>query len=190
MSDVRQIGLKPDPDLHPRIAMLLAQMQDVRGDLLAQAERWDDSELDRPVVPGFMNPGALLLHIAEAESWWTRIVLAGQGEGDPPSLPADALQPFVLDEEGEPVAGERPLVDYLGVLETTRNFTRDLLAGLDAESLGTEYAFRAQDGQDYAFTLEWVLHHLVEHEAHHRGQLALMRRLIDTLQQLQDAGSE
>lgn len=186
MSDVRNIRLSPDPDFHPRIAMLLAQMQDVRGVLLPLAERWEDDELDRPVVPGFMNPGALLLHIAESESWWLRVILAGQGEGDPPRLPGDALSPFVLDAEGEPVAGERPLKDYLAVLESTRAFTRDFLAGLDGEALGAEYTFRARDGQDFSFTLEWVLHHLVEHEAHHRGQLALLRRLVDTLQQLQD----
>ncbi|MBC8425611.1 DUF664 domain-containing protein [bacterium] len=184
MSDMREIRLNPDPDLHPRLALLLAQMEDVRGDLKTQAERWEDEELDLAVVPGFLSPGELLLHIAEAEAWWLRIVLAGQGEGDPPRLSAEALIPFLQDEEGEPEAGERPLVDYLAVLDDTRAWTRDHLAGLEAADLAKEFPFTDRKGQDYRFSMAWILHHLVEHEAHHRGQLALMRRLLDTLREL------
>ena len=28
------------------------------------------------------------------------------------------------------------------------------------------------------FTIEWILYHLIEHEAHHKGQIALMKRLL------------
>jgi len=185
MSDPKRIDLQLDPDLHPRVTLQFAQLEDVRADLKTLAERWEDFELDEPVVPGFLNPGALLLHIAEAEHWWVRVVLAGQGEGEQGgSLPEEALFPFAIDEEGNAVAGEKPLSDYLVVLEVTRNWTRDFLVGLDADDLGKEYAFTATDGGEYVFTLEWVLHHLVEHEAHHRGQLALLRRLSDTLSNL------
>ena len=185
MSDPKRIDLPLDPELHPRIALQFAQMEDVRADLKTIAERWEDFELDEPVVPGFMNPGALLLHIAEAEHWWVRVVLAGQGEGeDDTSLPEDALSPFAIDEEGNAVAGERPMSDYLAVLDVTRTWTRDFLMGIDAEDLGRDIPMTSSEGESYIFTLEWVLHHLVEHEAHHRGQLALMRRLSNALHEL------
>jgi len=28
------------------------------------------------------------------------------------------------------------------------------------------------------YTIRWILHHLIDHEAHHRGQIAVMKRLL------------
>ncbi len=182
MSEAKRIDLQPDPDLHPRLALLLAQMNEVRADLKTQAERWSDEDLDETLVPGFMSPGGLLLHIAEAEHWWLRVVLADQGEEG--QLPAESLFPFHVDENGDAVAGERPLTEYLGVLDDTRAWTRDFLVGLTAEDLTRDFPFSSKEGESYVFSVEWVLYHLVEHEAHHRGQLALISRLAEALRAL------
>lgn len=184
MSEVQRIDLARDPELHPRLALLLAQMDELRTDLKTHAERWADEDLDQTLVPGFMNPGALLLHIAEAEHWWMRVVLADQGEEG--QLPPDSLFPFLVNENGDAVAGERPLTEYLTVLDDTRTWTRNFLVGLSAEDLGRDFPFTSQEGESFVFSVEWVLYHLVEHEAHHRGQLALMHRLGEALRGMQE----
>ncbi len=185
MSEAKRIDLDREPDLHPRLALLLAQMDELRADLKTYAERWSDEDLDVTLVPGFLNPGALLLHIAEAEHWWLRVVLADQGEAG--QLPPESLFPFHVDEKGDAVAGERPLTEYLSVLDDTRVWTRDFLAGLSAEDLTRDFPFTSQEGESFIFSVEWVLYHLVEHEAHHRGQLALMYRLAEALRSMPEA---
>jgi uncharacterized damage-inducible protein DinB len=185
MSEAKRIDLTLDPELHPRLALLMAQMDEVRADLKTYAERWADEDLDEILIPGMMSPGGLLLHIAEAEHWWLRVALACQGEEG--KLPPESLFPFHVDENGDAVAGERPLTEYLGVLDDTRTWTRDFLRGLDAEDLSRDFPFSSQEGEDYVFSVEWVLYHLVEHEAHHRGQLALMHRLGEALRSMPEA---
>jgi len=38
---------------------------------------------------------------------------------------------------------------------------------------------RPHDFPDYQVTAEWVLHHLIQHEAEHRGHIQMLRSLAE-----------
>jgi uncharacterized damage-inducible protein DinB len=172
------IKLELSVDLHPRLALLLAQMDDVRRNLKKQADGVGREALESRPVAEFLTPGCLLAHIAEAEAWWVGVVLRNAGDPEKPQqLPSGWCKPFAENDDGEPIAEGQAPEAYIALLDAVRADTRSALARLSAEDLARDFDYRGRDGKDYVFSLEWVLHHLVEHEAHHRGQFALLKRL-------------
>ena len=64
------------------------------------------------------------------------------------------------------------LRDYLARMKAIRT---NLLAGFQTMRLET---FRtAREMENYHVTPEWVLHHLAQHEAEHRGEILMLRGL-------------
>jgi uncharacterized damage-inducible protein DinB len=178
VAEAERIALPETGELHPRIALLFSQMQDIQADLKKYAAGWSQEDLEREIVPGFMTPGRLLAHVAEAETWWVQVLLAGRGAGeDGHHSPPGWCAPFAEDADGDAVAEGQPLETYFELLDRVRRETHAVLKGMDAEDLSRDFPFTSREGKPYAFSLEWVLHHLCEHEAHHRGQLALMKRM-------------
>ena len=179
MSESKRIELSSPEGLYPRLALFYAQLEDVRNSLKNYANDWTREQLEQEPVPGFFSPAALLAHCAETEAWWIQMVIEGKCVmGGPQRLSRGWCKPFEEEEGGEPVAKGQPLKTYLFLLDRMRRHTCEVLKGMGAEDLDRSFPFTDQDGQDFSFSLEWVLHHLVEHEAHHRGQFALLKRLL------------
>jgi uncharacterized damage-inducible protein DinB len=116
------------------------------------------------------NISDLLYHIAFVEADW---------------LFSDVLQqeiPFELtrhlgykdrDPQGRLVhIGEEELEASLIRLENVRNKLNDTYSVMDME----EFRSLRHSGRHDA-SPEWVLHHLLQHEAEHRGQINLLKRL-------------
>ena len=79
--------------------------------------------------------------------------------------------PDVRDAGGRLVAvGGLPLDAHLRRLDATRAVLIDRLRPMDAADLR-----RPRRLERYDVTPEWVLHHLLQHEAEHRGQIARIR---------------
>ena len=77
----------------------------------------------------------------------------------------------VRDTDGRLVtpAGET-LVDHLRRLDATRAFTLVAFDGMTAAEFR-----RLRTSGVHAVTPEWIVHHLAQHEAEHRGQIAAVR---------------
>ncbi len=166
MSETKHIELVAPGGMHPRLALLFAQMEDVRGHFKSKAEGMSVEELDRNVVDGFLSPGKLLAHSAGAEEWWVKSLLQGDSN-------------WIQDPETEEVmgGGGKTVEEIFAYMDEVREHTRKVLETFDEDALAREFPYEGEEGARYTFTVEWVLHHLVEHEAHHRGQFMVLKRL-------------
>jgi len=111
----------------------------------------------------------LLYHVAAIEVDW---VLTEVLEAE--SFPEAVVAAFPFDvreADGRltPVLGI-PLEAHVVRLEDTRRRTLEAFAEMSV----AEYR-RLRRFEDYEVTPEWVLHHLAQHEAEHRGQLGEIR---------------
>ena len=115
----------------------------------------------------------LLYHIAAIEMDWLYVDILGRSDFPPevkPLLPYD-----VRDDEGLLVAVQgMGLRAHLDRLDATRNALLSELRGLRIGDLG-----RVRHLPDCDVTPEWVLHHLMQHEAEHRGQIMAVRTLAE-----------
>ncbi len=119
--------------------------------------------------PGGGNSiGTLLYHVAVIEAdWLFEEILGGEG----PPWPQELFPFDVRETDGTltPVRG-LSLSDHRERLEQIRRLMVDHVAAMTSMEL-----HRARALEAYDVAPDWVLHHLMQHEAEHRAQIWSLR---------------
>lgn len=165
------VSLDLVPELTPRVATYFAQLEDVRRDTKKYVSRLTPAQLSWTPHSKVESIGTQLLHIAGVERSWIGEDIEGRAMGNEWELA------FPLRTNFPQVQGE-PLEFFFEKLDAVREETRAVLSGLKDADLSREIQGLGSAADSDRFTIEWILYHLVEHEAHHRGQIALLKRLL------------
>lgn len=148
----------------PRVAFLLALTEECRGRTLRLVADLDPATVDQPTVWNGNTAGSLLYHVAAIELDWlyAEVMVKDFPEEAGAWFPHD-----VREEHGRlsPALGDS-LERHLARLAWVRERVREELRSLADDDLD---AIRVSG--DFTVTPEWVFHHLMQHEAEHRGQL-------------------
>ena len=167
----RRNVMELEADCAPGIAPWLWAMEDGRRRTLARLEGISQPELDWTPPAGQNAIGTLLYHIAAIEMDWLFTEVLEQ-----PDFPPDIEVLFPLDVRDASgrlsPCPDVALADHLARLDDVR---ARLLATFRTMS-AAEFR-RVRHLRDYDVTPEWVLHHLLQHEAEHRGEIMLVRAL-------------
>jgi uncharacterized damage-inducible protein DinB len=65
----------------------------------------------------------------------------------------------------------------LAEIEKIRNQTRDVLFARNDDDLDQLISFERK-GKTTQHSLRWILHHLMDHEAQHKGQILMLKRIM------------
>ena len=171
---MRQRVMTPHPGLSTGIGYYLAGMEEVRRQLTAAVRDIPDDLIGKPAFLGAHSIGALVLHIGEAEWFWMQMVVCGHQLTD-----EDQKAPYwdILDDV-DAVARRGYTTEFcLQEAEKIRNQTRDVLFGYNDKDLERIIHFERQD-KPTEHNLRWILHHLIDHEAQHKGQILMLKRLM------------
>ncbi len=166
--DRQRLVLDPIAD-DAEVGRWLAALEDGRRDTLRELETVRPEMVDwRPDAP-LDSIGTLLYHIALIETSW---LLDDIFEGDPGPDWLRTLLPFE-DREGTgrltQVDGET-LETHLARLAAVRGLLLDRLRPMTNDDF-----HRPRRLADYDAAPDWVLHHLLQHEAEHRSHIAWLR---------------
>lgn len=174
-SERKQLQLEPLPGYAKEVGLALAAMQEARqrtkealAGLKPAALAW--------TPPGWPNSiGTLLYHLALVEADWLYVEIL---ERDFPAEVAALFPQEMRDEAGllSMVEGIS-LEAHLARLDQVRAFLLDALRTFDA----AEWV-RVRSLPAYDVTPVWIVHHLMQHEADHRGQIQLLRILAEHAQ--------
>ena len=165
----RVITLDREDELSPRVALLYSMMEKVRGRLFSRIESLSDVDIDySPHGRSIETIGTLLFHIAAVEWSWIFEDIGGK-EMDYEKW----KQAFPLREDIDQLTGQR-VEFYFDRLNEVRQEVREWLKGIDDEELD-----RLIDLGHAEVSIEWVLFHLIEHEAMHIGQISVLSRMYD-----------
>jgi len=163
------------------VARFLWQLDEQRQALVSATRGLTPAELCWQHTPGMNSIGMLLAHIAYAENHLAQVGLERKDSSD-----TKAAIGLSEEEEGLPLAPEAPpspaldgrdLAWFDVLMQRAREYTRRVAMALTDADLGREVRRRRPDGTERVFNVGWVLYHMLEHEAGHRGQIALMRHL-------------
>ncbi|MFW9966390.1 MAG: DinB family protein [Candidatus Thorarchaeota archaeon] len=157
-------------DLSPRVALLFSMMVRTRGRLLRVVEDLTDREIDySPDMKNIETIGTLLLHIAAVEWSWIFEDIDGEEMDYEKWKHAFALR------EDIPQLTKQGLQFYIDRLLGVRSDVFARLRNLDDSKL-----HKLVDVGSAEVSIEWILFHLLEHEALHIGQISLLSRLAKT----------
>lgn len=167
--------LKPHPGLATGIGYYLSGMEEVREQIREAVKNLDVESLGQPAFLGAHSIGALVLHIGEAEWWWMQCNVAGHELTE-----EDEKAPYwdVLDEPAEFVKKGYTAEFCLQQVDNIRNQTRELLLGYSDKDLEKIFSFERK-GEIRDHSLRWILHHLIDHEAQHKGQILMLKRIMN-----------
>ncbi len=137
-------------------------------------EGMSDEHIGRPAVSDAHAVGALVLHIGEAEWYWTQRVVSGQKVTEQiRSAPYwDVLKnPMSFPEKNYSAEF------CLNEIKKIREQTFEILASFTDSDLERIFSTERR-GETHERSLRWILHHLIDHEAQHKGQILMLKRLL------------
>lgn len=160
-----QLSVRIVDRFEPEIGREIWRLQDARQRTIKTLKGASDRITNWCLPEESHDVGSLLYHIAAIElSWLFEEILEKP-------IPPEAEQYFphpVRDEQGQLFrVRETSLKDHLQRLAYVRDLLVDALKGMSVEEFR-----RPRHLQEYDVTPEWVLHHLRQHEAEHRGEIA------------------
>jgi uncharacterized damage-inducible protein DinB len=170
---MRTLEMNVSDDRSLDIESWLWALGDARRRTLEALEGMDAAIVDRPAGPHGETIGMLLYHIAAIEADWLFADILQRAFPDEIA----ALLPHDVHDDAGRLSGAagQSLDEHLARLAAVRSHLHLALTDLpDREWRRT----RQMDG--YTVTPEWVLHHLLQHEAEHRGQIGYLRTLAES----------
>jgi uncharacterized damage-inducible protein DinB len=166
--DNKPLAIEVVEGCEPEIGRLVWLLEVARERLKEKLAGIDQRILDFQ-LPDENSIGTLLYHIAAIETDWlcTEVL---EGEAFPPEV-AELLCFDVRSEEGRlTVVNGRSLEEHLHVLDRARHYLLETFRQMDLADFR-----RVRHFENYSCTPEWVLHHLIQHETEHRGQIMSIR---------------
>lgn len=171
---MRRRVLSRYPGLATGIGYYLSSMEEIRNQLKVAVKTIPDDLIGKPAFLGAHSIGGLVLHIGEAEWFWMQMVVCGHQLTE-----EDKQAPYwdVLDDV-DGVARKGFTTEFcLQEIEKIRNQTRDVLFSFSDKDLERMISFERK-GETTEYNLRWILHRLIDHEAQHKGQILMLKRLM------------
>jgi uncharacterized damage-inducible protein DinB len=160
-------NVRPVTDERDALLSYLAQQRDVLR--IAAYGLTDDQARATPTVSA-LSVGGLIKHVAFVERTWMDTVLERRGEGSAQGYEANFR-----------MADDETLADVFAIYDASAENTDDVIAGI--ADLGQ--AVPVPKGAPWfpddidAWSVRWVLLHLIQETARHAGHADMLREAID-----------
>ena len=160
-----------------QIGRYVAQMNELLHDLKREVEILTIEQLDWHPDEQTESIATQLLHLDGVEWSWIHEDIFGASDKEYPGEWSEAM-PI---RAGVPQVQGRPSAWYMQKLDATREKTLEVLRGFTDADL-SRLVGEADLGPDVEkrsrlFTIDWIIWHIIQHEAAHIGQIELLRRL-------------
>jgi uncharacterized damage-inducible protein DinB len=161
----------------PQVGRYVAQLNEVRRRLKEEVAGLSIEQLDWHPDDATESIGTQLLHLDAVEWSWMNEDIFGTPGDDYPGDWSEAMPIRV----GVPQVTGRPSEWYLEKLDVTREETLRILRGFTDADLsrlvGEAETEPGVERRSRLYTIDWIIWHVLQHEAAHVGQIELLRRI-------------
>jgi uncharacterized damage-inducible protein DinB len=171
-----RISCDPVPGYSQQIGRYVAQLTETREELLRNAKNLTPEQLGWHPDDNTESIGTHLLHVAAIEWSWVFEEIFQRPDTD-----YDGWEEALPLRLGLPQVQGKPISYFTERLDRVRENVLESLKGLTDEDLPRLVSTPIADGGEplkEVYTIDWVLFHIVHHEAHHGGQIELLARLL------------
>ncbi|HEY0428547.1 MAG TPA: DinB family protein [Pyrinomonadaceae bacterium] len=155
------------------IGFYLDAWEKSRAELRESVADLSKEELAQKLTPAAPQIGGLILHIGEAEASWIHSIVAER------ELSVEEKKAVHWCDTTETDFAEKGYTanDCVRLLDKIGATSREILARFSDEDLENLISYDRR-GKRVEVSLRWVLCHLIDHEANHKGQIAMLKRLL------------
>jgi uncharacterized damage-inducible protein DinB len=170
--EIKRDILKPVIGFPREIGYYLAAWDRARAQTNKLLEDLTPEEIARRVLPNIHSIGALALHLGEAEFYWMQFVVAKREATEENKKFSHWCDTLETDFDKGYTA------QYcLEKINAISQRTWESLMGKTDADLEVPH-LRDDLGEPMELSLRLILQRMIDHEAHHRGQMAMIKRLL------------
>ncbi len=163
-----QYEIKPAEGYSPNIGIMVNMLEDLKDRITGQVKDLNQTETDFEFDDKANSIGALVMHLVATEAYFQIETLEVR------QLTAEEQKIFgvggELNDTSKQELKEKAIQHYLDLWNEVRQKT---LAGLKTKD-DTWFASSVDDGMNY----HWAWYHVMEHQANHMGQIALVKNRL------------
>jgi len=161
-------------DNNNQISLLRWMLEDVRKETLAGVNHLSKDQLFAVPAQGESSIGSYLMHLAECDISWLKAL---SGKEQPEELKNKCYfdKWFDSGDNSDPPKKALEVSEYYQVIEQARKNFLDHVSMLHDNEL-EEVITRKGRTREFKLTKKWIIYHILEHEAHHRGQIFMLIR--------------
>lgn len=157
--------------------LMMYMLEDIRSITLKGISGLTKEQLFLEPVPGEACIGAYLMHLGEAELSWLETL---SGQTQPEELKKRVYYNAWFDVPAKdylPPAEAIEPNEYIAAITEVRKRLIEYISSMNDEDLELKVKITRRTGEDFELTKKWIVYHLIEHEAHTRGQIFMLIRM-------------
>jgi len=157
--------------------LLIYMLEDIRKETLKGISGLTKEQMFMEPLKGEYPIGAYMMHIAEAELYWLGIL---SGEKQPEDLKMRIYDCAWFDAPKEsyaPPAEPIEIQEYLRAASDVRELFFNYIRNMSDSDLEIKLKIKRSPTHKVEITKKWIIYHIIEHEAHTRGQMFLLIRM-------------
>ena len=169
-----QYAIKNLEGYTPQMGALVSMMEDLKARVTSQVKDLDQDGTDFLLDDQANRLGALILHIAATELYYQEATFYDAKLDEKED--EEWLTALRLGDKAREELQGKPISYYLDKWDEVRTKTKEVLKTKDDEWL-QQPREAWQEGIDYNYY--WAWYHVMEHQANHMGQIALVKKRMD-----------
>lgn len=157
--------------------LMIYMLEDIRKETLRGIGGLTKEQLYQEPIPGEFPIGAYLMHLGEADLGWLKTL---SGEEQPEELKRKVYYDSwfdVPDEDYQPPVNPIEPEEYINAITAARERVLSYIRGMNDSDLEIKLKIKRSPTHEAEITKKWIIYHLIEHEAHTRGQMFLLIRM-------------
>ena len=169
-----QYAIKNTDGYTPQMGALISMLDDLKDRVSGIVKDLDQQETDFLLDENANRIGSLILHLAATEKYYQLATFYDERLDE--EKDEEWLTALRLGDKARQNLVNKPISYYLEKWEEVRIKTKEVLKTKDDQWL-LELRDNAPGGAEYNYY--WAWYHVMEHQANHMGQLALITKRIN-----------
>jgi uncharacterized damage-inducible protein DinB len=160
---------------NPQIALMKWMLEDIRKVTLEGVSHLTKEQLFTPPIEGEYPIGAYLMHLCEADIGWLQVISGTKVDKEIKKKSYYNAWYDVPKENYNPPKKPPEVKEYLEALQETRKLFLDFISTIKDSEL-EDLVTRKRKDREEKLSKKWIIYHILEHEAHTRGQMFMLIR--------------
>ena len=172
--EIERRTLEPFAGFTGEMSFYLGGLEVLRDRLRQIVSDLTQEELAARAFPGAHQIGNLILHLGETEASWTQRIVNGEEPDDEMKKFSHWCDTTERDFAEKGYSAE----ECLERIDQIRAKSREVFANFTDADLDKFFGYNRGDAARVEFTLRWFFTNHLDHEAVHRGQISMLKRIL------------